>query len=202
MHTPVGAADAVVVHQGRRRRSADWAVHAWTCRDDRWHALLANMPWPSCLVSPAEWSGWAAVDDYKKSGEGKTHSMKQLYRYRPWPFWCIRDGLLMNEGEKFHYAISHLDRLITVFFAPRGLLLNGVIVGVNTESAGCVYVYHVKDNVITLDEDVTREFCELYWDLEHPDLDDSDQEIVEDATQIVLEQLCERMGVDLESVVV
>lgn len=76
--------------------------------------------------------------------------------------WQIsEEGILEDACEKFHGAISMLQYFIDTFFEPEGIKLSGTIVGVNTERP-ILYVYHVKDNVITLDEPRTRKYLEVY----------------------------------------
>jgi len=92
--------------------------------------------------------------------------------------------------EKFHSAVSQLHHFIDVFFEPRGLKLNGAVIGVNTEGPQ-VYAYHVKDNVITLDETVTRKGLARFAALE--ELHDDDERL--DMEYVAL-HMCIAMGID------
>ena len=70
--------------------------------------------------------------------------------------WVFNDdNVLVDECEKFHGAIGMLHYFINTFFEPRGVKLNGTVVGAN-DSNVVAYVYNVKDNVITMDIDATR----------------------------------------------
>jgi hypothetical protein len=66
----------------------------------------------------------------------------------------VDSGLLYDACEKFHGALRVLHYRIETFFEPRGIKLNGTIVGVNDEHPMC-YVYNVINNVIKLDVDAT-----------------------------------------------
>lgn len=74
-------------------------------------------------------------------------------------------GVLYDCCEKFHGAVSALDYYIQTYFAPRGIMLNGSVIGVNTEMPVC-YVYHVHNNRIVLDVELTREMIETYEETE------------------------------------
>jgi hypothetical protein len=73
--------------------------------------------------------------------------------YHNWMF--DENNTLWDCCEKFHGAISVLEFFIERFFKPHSVLLNGTIMAVNTECP-MGYVYHIKDNVISLDESLTR----------------------------------------------
>ena len=75
--------------------------------------------------------------------------------YHNWEF--DENNTLRDCCEKFHGAISVLEFFIERFFKPRSALLNGTIMAINTEFP-MGYVYHIKDNVISLDEKLTRKF--------------------------------------------
>jgi hypothetical protein len=77
--------------------------------------------------------------------------------YDSWEFGD--DGTLIDASEKFHGAIRVLHYRINTFFAPRGIKLNGTIIGVNTEHPMC-YIYTVVDNKISLDVDATLMWLE------------------------------------------
>ncbi len=83
-----------------------------------------------------------------------------------WIGWDIDEsGLLISECDKFHGAITVLHYCITHFFAPRSVMLNGTIVGINTDYA-MAYVYNVADNVISMDVKNTSQILKLYQDNE------------------------------------
>ena len=79
--------------------------------------------------------------------------------------WFIKDnGALVDCAEKFHGAITTLHWCIQEFFAPRGVKLNGTVVGVNTEY-GVLYIYNVRDNVIEIDLENTRTYLAEYREM-------------------------------------
>lgn len=85
--------------------------------------------------------------------------------------WFIKaNGALVDRCEKFHGAITALHWCIQEFFEPRGIRLNGCIVGVNTEY-GMLYIYNVRDNVIEIDMENTRKYLAEYrrWCAEEVD---------------------------------
>jgi len=63
--------------------------------------------------------------------------------------------ILIDDCEKFHGAISYLHYFIETFFEPKGIKLNGTIVGVNTEMP-IAYIYNISNNTISLNEIDTR----------------------------------------------
>ena len=64
---------------------------------------------------------------------------------------CDSDGYLYDYSEKFHNAITLLEYCIRNFFAPRNILLNGDVTGINTEFFNA-YSYSVCDNKIIFNE--------------------------------------------------
>lgn len=54
-----------------------------------------------------------------------------------------------------------LHYFIDQYFRPNDILLNGVIIGANTEGDKG-YIYRITDNVITLDVDATRHLLREY----------------------------------------
>jgi hypothetical protein len=69
--------------------------------------------------------------------------------------------VLIDSCEKFHGAISYLHYFIETFFEPRGIKLNGTVVGVNTEMP-IAYVYDISNNTISLNEIATRKVLDSY----------------------------------------
>jgi hypothetical protein len=79
--------------------------------------------------------------------------------------WFIKEnGALVDCAEKFHGAITTLHWCIQEFFAPRGVKLNGTVVGTNTEY-GVLYIYNVRDNVIEIDLENTRAYLAEYREM-------------------------------------
>lgn len=80
-----------------------------------------------------------------------------IWLHSNWRFRKNYNGeyLLIDISEKFHGAISYLHYFIETFFEPRGIKLNGTIVGVNTEMP-IAYVYNIINNTILLNEIATR----------------------------------------------
>lgn len=70
-------------------------------------------------------------------------------------------GQLYDNCEKFHGAVRILDYMIANFFEPNGILLNGLIIGVNMEY-NHLYIYNVINNKINLEEELTRKYTEKY----------------------------------------
>jgi hypothetical protein len=69
--------------------------------------------------------------------------------------WVVDDsGVLSTDKEKFHGAVKSLYYLIDTWFKPRGITLNGTVMGFNREFPHC-YCYKVVDNVIMLLVDPT-----------------------------------------------
>jgi hypothetical protein len=128
-------------------------------------------------------AGIKSLNDFLAGKYGKEGPLCDQVRSNNWSFTA--DGRLFDNCEKFHGAISMLHYFIDTFFAPRNVLLDGTIVGVNTEYA-LVYVYHVKDNVITLDEEATREYILKYERLRKKQQDIYDY----DATDILTKMMC------------
>lgn len=92
--------------------------------------------------------------------------------------WRVgNDGILMDNSEKFHGAMSMLHYMVDTFFEPEGVKLSGTVVGVNTERP-LTYVYHVKDNAITLDEARTRLCLEVYEFWSEKVQDDAEVEVI------------------------
>ena len=67
------------------------------------------------------------------------------------------NGVLFDNCEKFHGSVRVLDYMIDNFFNTYDIKLNGIIIGVNTEY-NHLFIYNVVDNVITLNEPLTRKF--------------------------------------------
>lgn len=63
--------------------------------------------------------------------------------------------VLIDNCEKFHGAISYLYYFIETFFEPKGIKLNGTVVGVNTDMP-IAYIYNISNNIISLNETDTR----------------------------------------------
>lgn len=119
----------------------------------------------------------------------KNIGQKQALEQNNWIF--NEEGLLIDCSEKFHGAITALDWCIEKFFAPRGVMLNGIVVGVNTEYA-MLYIYRVKDNVIEIDMDNTRSYLNLYkkmWDTYEADDCNGDW-----PTEKMLEMIVSKLG--------
>lgn len=80
-------------------------------------------------------------------------------------------GILFDNGEKFHGSVRVLDYMIKDFFNTYNIKLNGTVVGVNTEY-NHLFVYEVVDNVITLNENLTRKYINEYKTILKEDYDD------------------------------
>lgn len=69
--------------------------------------------------------------------------------------WCNwtpgddRKTVIWDEGEKFYYYVAWLEFLIEHFFAPWGIMLNG-IVRWDGDEAGDIGKIRVQDNVVTV----------------------------------------------------
>jgi hypothetical protein len=92
--------------------------------------------------------GVSSLDLFLKKG----HNWYPLIEHNNWLF---KNNILWDSCEKFHGAISVLEFFIKRFF-KNNFLLNGTIMAVNSEFQ-IAYVYNVKDNVISLDETLTRD---------------------------------------------
>jgi hypothetical protein len=91
--------------------------------------------------------------------------------------WFIKaNGVLVDCCEKFHGAITALHWCIQEFFAPRGIKLNGTVVGMNTEY-GVLYIYNVRNNVIEIDMENTRKYLAEYREMwaRHDEMDDDEK---------------------------
>ena len=58
-------------------------------------------------------------------------------------------------------AVSMISYMIDAFFTPRGIRLNGTIVGVNRVDS-MVYIYTVHESVISFEDQKTRSYIEEY----------------------------------------
>jgi hypothetical protein len=85
-------------------------------------------------------------------------------------WWVKNDGALVTRLKHCHGAMTALHWCIQEFFAPRGILLNGYVIGVNDEF-GMLYVYYLRDNLIHFDP-ITDEFVPQYQQLWIEDDDD------------------------------
>jgi hypothetical protein len=102
-----------------------------------------------------------------KDGEGGLKSLDIfLEKGEMWPLFIEHNNWAFNENntlfdwcEKFHGAISVLEFFIERFFKPQSILLNGTIIGINTDLP-MGYVYNVRDNVISMDQTFTRKILE------------------------------------------
>jgi hypothetical protein len=102
--------------------------------------------------------------------EMKEHEISRLSRL--WRF--DQDNVLYSDYSDYsNYSytnndsislISCLDYLIKRFFEPRGVKLNGTIMGFGDLM---IYVYNVKDNVIHLDTRTTRFLIEKYKEIQN-----------------------------------
>ncbi len=70
-------------------------------------------------------------------------------------------GQLYDNCEKFHGAVRILDYMIANFFEPNGIVLNGLVIGVNMEY-NHLYIYNVIDNKIKLEEELTRKYTKIH----------------------------------------
>jgi hypothetical protein len=80
-------------------------------------------------------------------------------------------GVLFDNCEKFHGSVRVLHYIIDNFFKIYDIKLNGNIIGINTEY-NHLFIYEVVDNVITLNEPLTRRFTIEYEDILHKNYDD------------------------------
>jgi hypothetical protein len=94
-------------------------------------------------------AGVKSLDLFLENG----HNWSPCINHNNWVF--NNNNILCDSYEKFYGAITVLDFFIERFF-KNNFLLNGTIMAINTESP-MAYVYNVKDNVITLDEAITRD---------------------------------------------
>lgn len=62
-------------------------------------------------------------------------------------WYMKKSGALVTRPTKCHGAMTALYFCIEGFFAPRGIILNGEVIGVN-DSFGMLYIYGVDNNVI------------------------------------------------------
>lgn len=134
--------------------------------------------------------GTDALDLFLRNDSSKKVPIQDLYTN-----WrCDERGYLYDNCEKFHGSISLLDYCIQEFFEPRDIVLNGNIIGVNTEYE-MVFAYRVEDNIITLDESVTRGFLKIYENLVdiYNESDIHDTNIVDRITQLI----CDRMNIQI-----
>lgn len=73
-------------------------------------------------------------------------------------------GVLYDNCEKFHGSVRVLQYMIDNFFNIYDIKLNGTIVGINTEY-NHLFIYDVVDNIISLNEPLTRKFTVEYEEL-------------------------------------
>lgn len=101
------------------------------------------------------------LENYKNGPIGKVFMSHFMDNWR-----FNKHNVLYDSCEKFHAAISALHYFIQEFFIPRGVSLNGTIVGCNTERPHA-YVYHVNDNNIILDYENTKKMLKEHERLIH-----------------------------------
>jgi hypothetical protein len=112
--------------------------------------------------------------DYFLSQERELSPLSIIVRDNNWRF-SSDSGNLYDAFEKFHGSISMLHYFIDTYFEPLGIKLNGTVVGVNTSRA-IAFVYRVQDNIITLDEEKTREYLRMY-SLMMEDIDTTEDDV-------------------------
>lgn len=104
------------------------------------------------------------LDDFLKNKDKSVPILSDQH----WRFGIDNILYSKSNNDKFNGAISCLDFFIKRFFEPRGVKLNGSIIGVSKDSS-MIYVYNVKNNIISLDENTTRFLIEKYKKLEKND---------------------------------
>jgi hypothetical protein len=86
-----------------------------------------------------------------------------------------KTGVLFDNCEKFHGSVRVLHYMIDNFFNIYNIKLNGIIIGINTEY-NHLFIYNVVDNVITLNEPLTRKFTIEYEELLFDNCSDYDDD--------------------------
>lgn len=71
------------------------------------------------------------------------------------------NGVLFDNCEKFHGSVRVLHYMIENFFNTYNIKLNGIIIGINTEY-NHLFIYEVANNVISLNEPLTRKYMKEY----------------------------------------
>jgi hypothetical protein len=103
--------------------------------------------------------------------------------------WQANNSNFYSKIEYFHGAVSMMYYIIDAFCRPRGIYLDGTIIGVNPVHQ-MVYVYTVENNRIEIDSEHTHMYMLEYQS--NPNVDDSDI-----YTHRMLEKMQDELDMDL-----
>jgi hypothetical protein len=100
--------------------------------------------------------------------------------------WRANHSNFYSKIDYFHGAVSMMYYIIDAFCRPRGIILEGTIIGVNPAHR-MVYVYTVNDNQIMIDSEHTHIYMLEYRNIQND----------ENAPMRMLEKMQDELDMDL-----